>query len=498
MAQRLRITVRFLQPFYHGRGDAGRPEWPPSPLRLFQALVAAVAARCNERAALDRGVETLRWLEKLPAPEIIAPNGKPSRTGYRSYVPDNVGDLVAKSWVRGGAAEIADIRVEKDVRPVHLDGEAVHFVYSIHDDEKSHVVFLREAALSLTHLGWGMDMVVGQAELISEHNADQRDGNRWLPVSSRQGTALRAPREGTLAELMSKHTAFLNRLVRDEHGNESFKPIPPLSAYRTVTYRRATHPEPRRWAAFSLLKPDASARRAFDTARRARDVAGMVRHAIAEVAKQQGWSDNEINVFVHGKTPDGSGPAKGRHSPDRFMYLPLPTINQALKRVEAIRRVMVAAPAQCEQRVTWLGRALAGAELPDERNQPAALLTILPGSDWVLRQYYEPATTWSTVTPVILPVHDGYDPESAGKWLHVALEQAGFARELIGPSQVEWRRVGFRTGVDLASRYRLPKNLDNKPRYHVRIRFPHAVAGPVAVGSGRFRGFGLFAAEKNT
>ena len=294
---------------------------------------------------------------------------------------------------------------------------------------------------------------------------------------------------------MAKHTAFLNRLVRDERGNESFRPVPPLSRFRTQTYRRATDPEPLRWIAFSLLKPDASGTRAFDTTRRTRDVAGMVRHAVAEITRQQGWSEEEINVFVHGKTPDGTGPARGQTSPDRFSYLPLPTINRALNRVESIRRVLVAAPAHCADRLPWLRRVLAGEALHDDRNQPAALLTILPASDWVLRRYCEPTQTWSTVTPVVLPIHDGYDPESAGKWIATAFEQAGYAPELIAASEVQWERVGFRSGVDLVSQYRAPKNLESKPRYHLRVRFPHAIRGPVAIGSGRFRGFGLFAED---
>ena len=42
----LLLTVRFLDDRYHGLLDRGGPvEWPPSPFRLFQALVAGVARR---------------------------------------------------------------------------------------------------------------------------------------------------------------------------------------------------------------------------------------------------------------------------------------------------------------------------------------------------------------------------------------------------------------------------------------------------------------------
>ena len=95
------LTVRFLQPYSHGRGASGDPEWPPSPLRVFQALVAAAAARWNERTKLETAAPALRWLECRRTPSIVAATGIPSEVPYRLYVPDNVADKVAKSWARG-------------------------------------------------------------------------------------------------------------------------------------------------------------------------------------------------------------------------------------------------------------------------------------------------------------------------------------------------------------------------------------------------------------
>jgi CRISPR-associated protein Csb2 len=96
------LTVRFLQPYSHGRGDGGDPEWPPSPLRVFQALVAAAAARWNERMQLAYAAPALRWLEHQPTPTIVAAPGVRSDVTYRLYVPDNVADKVARSWSGGG------------------------------------------------------------------------------------------------------------------------------------------------------------------------------------------------------------------------------------------------------------------------------------------------------------------------------------------------------------------------------------------------------------
>src|SRR6516165_10389097 len=61
------VSVAFLDPAFHGRRDGGELEWPPSPLRLFQALLAASAARWRESLFHDYAVPALKWLERQPA-----------------------------------------------------------------------------------------------------------------------------------------------------------------------------------------------------------------------------------------------------------------------------------------------------------------------------------------------------------------------------------------------------------------------------------------------
>src|SRR5262245_21361941 len=102
MSDYLCISIRVLDGAFHGRADHGEPEWPPSPLRVYQAIVAAAAARWNERCGGRHAAAALRWFEQLHSPTIVAPPPSPVvAKGYRLYVPDNVGDLVAKSWSRG-------------------------------------------------------------------------------------------------------------------------------------------------------------------------------------------------------------------------------------------------------------------------------------------------------------------------------------------------------------------------------------------------------------
>ena len=505
------LTFRFLDPVpqCHGRNDDDNPEWPPSPLRLFQALVSASSNHWRGNQFQELARPALQWIESIQ-PSVISPSIATASFGYRMYVPNNSGDLMTAAWARGDTeTTMAKFRVEKDVRPTRLRDEAVHYLFGLSSDTCPHFETLREAARSVTHLGWGIDMVAGNAELLDETETAELKGEVWQPTKVSNGTALRVPIIGTLDALITKHQAFLERISPD-----GFKPVPPLSAFRVVSYRRATDPSPPQFAAFSILKPDASGMKSFDPLRRTRDVAGMVRNAIADVANQQGWTKTQINEFIHGKTPDGAKPHSGPASPDRFQYLPIPTINHALGRIESIRRVLIAAPPHCNQQIAWARRAMAGAEMKNN-NQVEALLTILPTSDWVLRQYLEPSTTWSTVTPVILPGYDDpdhlrrklkdcHDAETQKRYLarldervesllRKAFRQAGYSNELVEQLELEWREVGFHRGVELASRYLPPENLNHAPRIHVRVRFPSNVQGPIAIGSGRFRGFGLFA-----
>lgn len=491
----LRFSVNFLDSRYHGRRDGGEPEWPPSPLRLFQGLVAGAAGHWNERRELTTSLEALQWCERQATPVIVAPAGTTSSIPYRVYVPNNAADLVAAAWSRGNtSASVAEHRTEKDVRPTHLPAVALSYLFPVTSEiPVSILATLRSAARAITHLGWGIDLVVADVELLSEDQAAALPGERWIPTNGGNGIPLRVPKPGTLDDLRRKHQDFLNRL-----SPEGFRPVPPLTCFDVVNYRRATDQAPMTYAAFGLLTSDASGYRSFDVGRRTAHVAGMVRHAVAHMATQTrpfGWTEADINVFVQGKSPEGDRPAVGTTSPDRFSYLPLPTINHKLQRVESIRRVLVAAPARCDAQIQWVRRALSGIELSPEGSSDPCVLALEPSNNWVVKQYTGAARAWSTVTPVLLPGHDDRSERKAEKLLFRAFEQAGYSAQLLTQSSIEFRRVGFLVGADLVTRYTPPENLCHLPRYHVRIQFPHPMAGPIAVGSGRFRGYGLFARE---
>jgi CRISPR-associated protein Csb2 len=537
MPSYLCVSVTFLAPYFHGRRDGGEPEWPPSPLRLFQALVAASA-----HDGLDHMRPALRWLERQAPPLIVAPPGE--RTGgYRLSVPNNAMDIVARAWARGndsgqGDANPATHRTMKTVRPMRLqDGDGfatVHYLWNLPDPLpdgiRAHVENLSSAARNIVALGWGVDLVVGHGQVLPQEDADCLPGECWRPSANQATGRLRVPAEDTLAGLEQRHARFLNRLS----GN-GFRPVPALATFDLVAYRRATDPSARPLAAFSILNLDASGFRPYNPVRHTAVVAGMVRHALAQAADTAGWSQERINQVIHGHTPDGNGPARSGPDNPRLAYVPLPSIEsrgakdgERTSHVGSIRRVLVVGHPGMDAEIAWARRILSGQELIDERTgQSVALLSLLPNSDATVRGYVAPSSIWSTVTPLILPGYDDPDhvrrrlgelrdaqdaaqkkPELLGrlddridKLLRKALGHAGFTDSLAVHAELEWRRVGFRAGLDRADRYAVPEKLRRYSRCHVRIRWRNAAGqtaampGPLVIGGGRFCGLGLFVRE---
>jgi CRISPR-associated protein Csb2 len=478
MHSELRLTVHFLQPYSHGRGEDGLPEWPPSPLRLFQALVASSVGRQVDPERRARAIDALRWLERQAAPEIVAQPAESVGAPYRLFVPDNIGDKLAKAWSAGRDANLADYRTEKDVRPVRLAGDAIHYVFRGVDGLDAHLATLCTVARSITHLGWGIDMVAGDASDVAAC-----EGERWIP-GRHGGPTLRCPVAGTFDALEHKHEQFLQRL-----DGGTFRPVSPLTVFATEPYARATSVAPRPFVAFRVLEPTAGDRLALDPPSRSRDVAAWTRHAVADVCA--GWPFGSAQMLVHGHE-DGIESSDAPRA--RFSFLPLPTINPRLGRVEGIARVMVVAPSGYNEQLAWVRAHLAGHDLVWE-GEPLAFLDPLPPGDWVLRRYIEASDRWSTVTPVVLPGHDDRSARKAERLLRKAFLQAGFEPEVVDTIQeLEWRKVAFRAGADLANRY-LPPDKVSGPMFHVRVRFAKPLVGPIAIGSGRHRGMGVFAVE---
>ena len=108
--QALVISVRLLDDRYHGSGS-----WPPSPFRLYQALMAAAY---TGREASEQEITALRWLEQLPPPVVLSPASRQS-TLTTCYVPRNGADAQ-----QGNLEAAAKKRDAKLVKPWLFDGQS--------------------------------------------------------------------------------------------------------------------------------------------------------------------------------------------------------------------------------------------------------------------------------------------------------------------------------------------------------------------------------------
>jgi len=536
MPAQLRISVRFLDGAFHGRSDGGEPEWPPSPLRLFQSLTNA-SARLNGDGVGEENAAALHWLESLiQPPDILAAKATPT-VGYKLYVPDNVGDL--PKAIREG---IAEFRTEKPVRPLRLSGDAaVHYIWPLDAavDITAHLETLVSIARAVSHLGWGIDLVVIDAAVETSGNTlSQPTSERWLPDKTSGGVSLRVPVAGTLAALDNRHALFLGRIRHLDEGGEIFVPVPPLAptAFNVVTYRRETdlaHPP---YAVFALRVPDDSKFAAFDPQWRRLHLAGMLRHAASQpdFASALGWDRNTVDAFILGHDKRDPANTKPTANASRLVFIPLPSMEWRGENrgntIGSIRRVLVTVSGPLEAaEFRRIVRALEGRELVDAKTKKsAAFLRRQSDDDQAITGYLKASASWTTVTPVVLPGHDDprklrhrlrdtTTPLSAAekaqivrkldsrieRLLRKAFVDSGMPAALVADAELEWRETGFILGADLASRYSAPDQCRHFRRLHVRVAWresgpdgtprPKRLKGPFCIGSGRFSGLGLFA-----
>lgn len=503
MARHLVLSFRFLSPWFHGRGDEGAPEWPPSPLRAFQAVIAA-AARAGTLESTRVG---LTWLEQRPAPLIIASEAVESASGYRLSVPHNAMDLVARQWSRGAEGNAAEHRAMKNVRPQRLPEDAiVHYAWQLEDDLPGTSALIC-AARGVVALGWGVDLVVGDGAIVdgAPLAALSAPLTVWEPRSDGRDE-LRAPVQGTLDDLERRHAAFLSRTSL---ADPTFRPPPPLLAFTLTSYARANEAPRAEIAGFTLMRLESDNFRAIDVVRRGAALAGMVRHAVRVAAERAGWDERRVRATVLGH---------GDGDEARLMMVPVPSIEprgNGGETVSAARRVMLFSTDHRSRDTAWASRVLGGMDLVDERTgEVAAVLAAASPKDSVLERYRRDSFTWTTVTPVLLPGHD--DPGGILKKLNgtkggeeqklllgrlmkrrealvrKALRHAGIGDALAFSAGIQIRQTGFIAGVEKASRYAVPTYLADAPRFHVKLTWPQRVAGPLCIGRGRFAGLGLF------
>jgi CRISPR-associated protein Csb2 len=515
MKPSLCISFRFIQPFplFHGRADADEPEWPPSPMRAFQALLNAACLRTRGKALPPEVRSALQVIEVL-RPSIVAPRATLNSIGHRAYVPHNQTDLVTAAWDRGNVdASIASHRIEKDFRPHRIetvgdDLPTIHYLYPLDATNADPIELLsaiRPSVRSIHCLGWGIDQVIADAMLVESSKLPT--GENWTPTP-RGGRLLRVHRQGSLDALAARHGNFLNRLIEGD-----WTPVPPLSAIDQVRYRRETDPIARPVAIFKLIDPNEDPAR-YPHAKLIH-IAGMVRHLAIKTMTDAGADADFVNRFIRGKRDPSVG---DEHK--QISYVPLPSIGHE-HADGIIRNVMLVAPLGMERELADLARRIDGRPLkpegefeacksdtsPTDGYRAEIRLFTPPSGKFIADRYLGTSKVWQTVTPVILDGHNKKSkndkPEAIAreteKLICKALQRAGIET----PCEFIWQSIPFFKNCLSAHKYdrdgrhtgyHRPSHLKDLTAVHVKLIFTHSVPGPITLGAGRHCGFGLMAA----
>lgn len=492
MTRHLCISVTLLDDAFHGKGDGDEPEWPPSPMRLFQALVAGSRTGCRNADWSKAEAEAFQWLERRDPPVIVGPEAQPA-AAYTLFVPNNDADKKFDRQERLTSKVVRPHRLVNGSSDTEV-GHTLHYLWTIPEGEWSAArpyaeVLCREAR-HLMALGWGIDQAVADGRVLTDAEAHALPGRRWRAWRTHQPgrPQLRVPVADSLADLEAVHATFVKRI-----NGRKFNPPRKPRRFESVVYLSADVLPPRPYAAFEL--PEGVAFRQEDGAA----VVAMLRSLACRCAKADSHEfpgGSEMYVAGHGPRKENG---KFADEPwPRFSYLPLPTIGHE-HADGMIRRVLIAEPFGGDgSHARWAQQRLRNQILRDHDGHERGVLLELwrSSSRAMLNRYTGESTSWFSVTPVILPGFDDGKRSKAERLVLQAFQQAGLPATAIKEFTI--RKAPFCSGSQHPDCYRRPDYLDraNNRRFsawHAHLLFQEPVVGPLSLGAGRHCGLGIFA-----
>ena len=493
MTRQLCISVTLFDPLFHGKRDGGEPEWPPSPMRLFQALLAGSRTGCRNgrwsNTDSDPFYAAFCWLERCNAPQIVTPDARPA-AAYTLFVPNNDSD---KKFDR------QDRLTSKVARPHRLttrepEQQALHYLWPIPEERwasvRPHAELLCREARHLIALGWGIDQAFGDGRVLTDAEATALSGRRWRPwYNHRPGQSLsRVPAQGSLDDLEEVHRSFLERV-----SGPVYNPAVTVSQFGSVMYLSAVTLLPRSYAVFEFPMGVAFRQE------RVNEVAAMLRSLSCDKQMYRNQQDfreqfpnDDSEVYLAGHVDP-----RIRSTPARFSFLPLPTIGHD-HADGMVRRLLIAEPYDGKGlHARWAQQRLRNQVLRDKDGNECGVLLDLwrTSSNQMVKRYVGESRSWSTVTPVILPGFDDGKHAKAEKLFLQAIEQADLPLGAV--SDLTLRKAPFWPGSLHPRQYHRPQYLRHLPAWHVQIRFREPIPGPLAIGGGRHVGLGVMASTED-
>lgn len=487
--------------------DRDTPEWPPHPARVYMALAAA----CFETGESPDECEALRWLESFEVPPSIVASDADVRAPSVHYVPVN--DELHASGVSLPILRRRQPRTFPRVRP---HDPTLYYTWEDAALRPEQLAALDRLCGKVTRIGhssslvrmWAMDAPPAQSP------------GRLLPDEFEFDHQLRCITPGSFDELRRRFRAedgaeyqrltdviasgtgkakAQARAERRQRFNDTM-PRPIRPEFRiTVGYRREAPQAPpvsgSVWDPHLLVFGLQSA----ETTHSRLDMRASA--AVARALRDAAMSKAEaarlpIPEALSGHRADGS-PSESPHC----AFIPLPVVGGP----------------HADGHLVGVAVAFPKMIAADLRRQIAAIvgrvdqLTLGRLGRWRLRRagvlsdlYNRRASTWSgppagcvewaTVTPVAFDEHPkakdraGRLEETAGMVVR-ACERIG----LPAPQTVQVSSVSAHLGSPIAQDFPRLARKDGSLRRqaHARLRFAEPVVGPLLLGAGRYRGYGL-------
>ena len=489
MSKSLLIAVRFHEGRYHGQQDgfAKSHGWPPSPARLFQALVAGAAQGAHLQ---PEDKQALRWMEKLDPPQIAAPAARRGRS-VKIFVPNNDLDSVG-----GDPGRISEIRVGKQWRPCFFDmREPVLYVWDFEAGvaEASRIC---KIAKKLYQLGRTIDMAWAEGFILNRQETHERlkvySGAARKPCG---GGTTPIPHFGTLDSLVVREQRKRERLKTIVEGRKTHQLFsqPPKASFGLAGYDT-----PAQRLYFELRTPSGSfAPRPLDSA--VSLITGL-RNASAD--RLSNALPDKKALFERIIIGRGAGPAD---LAQRIRLLPIPSIGTR-HTDPSIRRITVEIPGNCPVRIDDLQWAFTGiqpSESPTEQVWPGRLVSTADGR--MTDRFVRSEKFFRSITPLALPTAprrrlDGIQDEKRGE------ERCREEHKAVGAIMQALRHAGIRVrATDIlvqkepfqqrgirAEKFAKGSRFSKHALWHAEIRFAEPVSGPLVIGDGRFCGLGLF------
>jgi CRISPR-associated protein Csb2 len=507
MPRALLVSVRFHDGRYHGR-----PEWPPSPARLFQALLAGAAQ--GEGGLSPEYADALHWLEKLHPPAVIAPVARAAK-GFFNYVPNN--DLDA---VGGDPRRIAKIKVAKLISPILFDAR-VPLLYAWQFEQgEEHAEMIRAMAERLYQLGRGVDMAWAWGEIFDAARLEERfgenGGTKYRPCDRGDDVVLACPFPGSLTSLVERYNKGGDRFVPVRVAASTRKEAaltkvagrtfvqPPKPRFRQVAYN-----SPPAFLLFEIRKVDAAEFSAQNTER-----------VVALTVKMRDQAAARLRIGLPDRGPCIDRVFVGRDATEadkaqRISITPLPTIGH-VHAERSIRRVLVAVPPNCPIAAGDIAWAFSGLALdfdPGTGEVPPDSAMLAVAEDRSMLDHYgldsgRRSRLWRTVTPAPLPERAArwridprkrrQEPKDDAERLreHAAAEWAvrqalRHACVTASTRSVRVQREPFDAKGQRAEAFAPGTRFAKERLWHVEIAFAEPLSGPLLIGDGRYLGLGL-------